>query len=317
MRKASIARWLKATAVLLGLLLLAGISLHPYLAVTAPVDGTAVAVEGWMPEALIPEVVREIEERGYEHVYTTGTTRPFSYHLYTSDRLVVRWDTPVSGELSLKVAGLNEAAYLLLADGDTLLSNTVAPRSEWAFVSLKHVHYLEVVPQYAELQPSGSPVVFIKYMLLNGKNVHTTTQTCGIVHTDGSYTPGTITHADHCAHLLQREGIPQERITVVRGSELSKSRTMANAEGFAIQAGADGLQAVNIISLGVHARRSRKMFRKACDPGMSIGIIALHDPEASSNNWFKHRMGWLRVMKELGGLPASSFFDAQGSEREE
>ena len=68
-------------STIVALLLTAVFGTYPFLATTAPSGASAVAVEGWIPDEVMPEVKAEIDRRGYSTVYTTGTIRPFSYYV--------------------------------------------------------------------------------------------------------------------------------------------------------------------------------------------------------------------------------------------
>ena len=64
--------WLVAGLVVIaaGLLLVLGI--HPFLAVTHPVDGNVLVVEGWVDQYAIDAAVKEFNAGHCEKIYTTG-----------------------------------------------------------------------------------------------------------------------------------------------------------------------------------------------------------------------------------------------------
>lgn len=310
-KRRALKRLLLGGLLVMGLLLLAGMGLHPYLAVTAPVDSDVVAVEGWLPEHLIPSAVSEIQQRGYTRVYTTGTTRPFTYYLKVGERIEVLMDAPLTGELKVSAGGLPGAGLLILTSNDTLLAQALGGRSQRYQVHLPPTDRLVLISTNDGSPSPEMDNLFVKYLTINGENLHALQRVCEIVHVDSSRTEGTASYAHHCARALIAAGIPAEHITIAPAAERTDSRTLANAAGFARQARIDAITAVNVLSLGVHARRSRKMYRKACGSDVEVGVIALYDPHAAADSWYKHGMGWARVLKELGGVPASSLFEAQ------
>ena len=131
------------------------------------------------------------------------------------------------------------------------------------------------------------------------------------ISTDTSRAPAWPTYADASAAELHQLGISADRIVIAQATDPTVSRTLANAQGFALRARRDGVQQVDVLSLGVHARRSRKMYRKACGDDMTIGVIALRDPEAPPGEWWKSLHGWFKVVKEVAGVPVSTLFEAE------
>ena len=47
-------------------------SIHPFLAVTAPVEGNILVVEGWLYDDALERAVSRFEQGGYEYLVTTG-----------------------------------------------------------------------------------------------------------------------------------------------------------------------------------------------------------------------------------------------------
>lgn len=64
--------WLLLGAAGAGLLALTAGGVHPFLAVSKPVPGGALAVEGWLPDYALEAVVREFHRQPYRVVYVTG-----------------------------------------------------------------------------------------------------------------------------------------------------------------------------------------------------------------------------------------------------
>jgi hypothetical protein len=58
--------------ILAALVLLAGRELHPFLAVTDPVPGGVLVVEGWAPDYMLEEAIAEFKRNHYAGLYVTG-----------------------------------------------------------------------------------------------------------------------------------------------------------------------------------------------------------------------------------------------------
>lgn len=297
-----------------GALLLFSLSvgIHPYLAVTDPVGASVAVVEGWIPEGLMPEVKAEIDRRGYTTVFTTGTERPCSYYLYNGEALLVVLEEPVQGEVRINVSGLPQAGFRLMADQDTLIDHGVASYGQRFSTHMPRPADTIVVQTYnAGDVPDDMYNAYVKYLTVGGTNVHALPAGHWLVQRDSTRVPGTPTFAHASAGFLLNEGIPADHLIVAPAATGQESRTLANALGFATLARDMAITKVDVISLGVHARRSRKMFRKACGSGMEVGVIALPDPEVPRSTWWRSPKGWVRMMKEVVGVPASSLIDVQ------
>ncbi len=64
--------WIIITLGIIGLLLWAGTTVHPFLALTDPVDADVLVVEGWLPDYALEGVVKEFHSRPYRCLITTG-----------------------------------------------------------------------------------------------------------------------------------------------------------------------------------------------------------------------------------------------------
>ncbi len=305
-------RWLGITT----LALVAGIwlsteHLHEHLAITAPSGSRTAVVEGWMPRERMLALVHLLEQGGYERIYVTGTTRPFAYYLEQDQALLVDFAEPAAGELVVNASGIEGARLVLLVERDTLLNLypsgspteyrcTLPPGSTSLTLASSHERRLEAATRN----------IFVKRLMLDGTNVHFLAANTTRSLADGARGPASPTFAEWGALSLAGAGIPTDRLVPVPASEADRGRTMANARAFAERARRDRLQAVDLISLGVHARRSQHAYQQACGAAVNVGVRSLDDPETPRNGWWKQRVGIIRVLKELAGISAVEVMDA-------
>lgn len=291
--------WLFAAplAVLLAMLLAA----HPHLAITEPVDADVLVVEGWMEEPHLSAVAHLVDSIGYKRVYTTGTIRPFTYYLKAGESIIVRFTEPRTSRIQLNVSGVPGAAFRVVANGDTVMERWVEPRPA-RFNSDAEVTMDSLVITSFNNDPTD-PLhdnIFIKYLRLGDENIHQLQDTTLIVQRDGTRVPGWPTFADHCAARLAALGVQPAPIPVPAYGR-PDSRSWANANHFAVRAKSDGITSFDVVTVGVHARRTRELFRRACGPEVKVGVIALEDPDCPRHGWWRKRNGWIQMLKELGG----------------
>ncbi|MEO8733912.1 MAG: hypothetical protein ABI373_06250, partial [Flavobacteriales bacterium] len=145
---------------------------YPFLATTRYSGAKVLVVEGWLDPAPMDAAARLALDRAYTHIYTTGTIRPFTYYLLSTEGIAMQLRGPASGELGIEVAGAGVGAgFILIADGDTLLDSAIAtvPRAYYAHLTTP-VHELLVKARDVN-SPSTSPEIFIQSFSIGGVNV--------------------------------------------------------------------------------------------------------------------------------------------------
>jgi hypothetical protein len=64
--------WAVLCAAMVGLVLWGSAAIHPFFALTQPIDADALIVEGWLPDYALEGAVREFHSRPYQCLITTG-----------------------------------------------------------------------------------------------------------------------------------------------------------------------------------------------------------------------------------------------------
>ena len=68
------------------------------------------------------------------------------------------------------------------------------------------------------------------------------------------------------------------------------------------------LHAVNIVTEDVHARRTRLLFQKALGNGVTVGIIAVPNPDYDAKRWWRYSEGVREVVGEVIAYLYARFF---------
>lgn len=108
------------------------------------------------------------------------------------------------------------------------------------------------------------------------------------------------TFAVRGAALLVLQGVPQSLITAVPAPAVAHDRTYQN--GLAVRAWAQqhgvALQAVDVFTAGVHARRSRLVYRMALGDAVEVGAIASVPADFDATHWWRSSDGAKTTMGE-------------------
>ncbi len=302
-------RWVRIPLFLLGMLALAalGVALSfPYLAVNEPSGARTAVIEGWIPQEFMSQVKAEIDRHGYEHVYITGTPRNLSYTLNINDTIVVELREPRTGVLVARACGSDGTGFRIIADRDTIMQHAVAPDcADFKAEIQDPVEELVLVPTTDRWVDPKAEILSTQYMTLDGVNLHTLLRSISIHRSDGTREAGLPTFADLAAAELRKAGLDEQVIITLPTLDNGESRTWANARLFASRAAHDSIRAVDVISFGIHGRRSRVTYQTACGPGVDVGIISIRDPAVLPGVWWRDIRGWVKVLKELAGVPTS------------
>ncbi len=100
--------------------------------------------------------------------------------------------------------------------------------------------------------------------------------------------------------ILKEAGVDERRIVKVPVQPVLKDRTFAMAvalRNWLLASGMPG-KAVNVYTVGVHARRSRLLFCKALGPGFTVGIISCADTYYDTKQWWESSEGFKTVIDE-------------------
>ncbi|MEZ4738538.1 MAG: hypothetical protein R2818_04065 [Flavobacteriales bacterium] len=151
--------------------------------------------------------------------------------------------------------------------------------------------------------PGRDANIYLKSLTIGGKSIHALQRNMHVGHADRGPSPGRPNYAEALAYHLRNAGVEPQRITAIPSPTINGGHTWSNAKAFAAVAKREGISSVDVLSMGVHARRSRHLYQVACGENILVGVVSIVDPLAKPDNWWSHRIGWATVLKEIIGLP--------------
>jgi len=109
------------------------------------------------------------------------------------------------------------------------------------------------------------------------------------------------TYADLGAATLKHLGLEEKMFVAVPSAHTQKDRTFTSGLALKewLQQNRPSINAVNVVTLGVHARRTWLLFEKALGPDYSVGIIAATDRDYDARRWWSSSYGVRSVVGEL------------------
>jgi uncharacterized SAM-binding protein YcdF (DUF218 family) len=107
-------------------------------------------------------------------------------------------------------------------------------------------------------------------------------------------------YAELSADYLTRQGVPPDQVVAVPAPASAQDRTFLSAVKLRewLQDAGRRYDAIDVLSSGTHARRSRRLFQQALGPEMNVGVLSVepsgYDPQA----WWRSSAGVKTVLGE-------------------
>jgi len=124
--------------------------------------------------------------------------------------------------------------------------------------------------------------------------------TGGPVEGTGGYINDYQTSASVGADLLTKCGLANESVQMVPSRVMDRDRTYGSAVALRnwFRENNVPVRSMNIVTEDVHARRTRLLFEKAFRGSVTVGIIAVPDPDYDSRHWWRYSQGVKDVSTE-------------------
>ena len=124
--------------------------------------------------------------------------------------------------------------------------------------------------------------------------------TGGPVEWSGGYTSDNDTSALWGFERLRRGGIASGLVQMVPARVVGRDRTYNSAVALRdwLREHRLPVQSINVITEDVHARRTRLLFQEAFGEGVTVGIIAVPNPDYDSRHWWRYSEGVREVIGE-------------------
>jgi len=170
-------------------------------------------------------------------------------------------------------------------------------------VSLLAVALLQINPFLSPTRPVKADALIVEgwlpdYVLKNAVEEFNHGKYRLLVTTGGPLSKGSFlseykTYAELSAATIMRLGLKADQVMAVPAPRTTRDRTYASALAVRqwLSASNSDLHAVNVLSLGPHARRSRLLYQKAFGKEFAIGVISCPDEDYDQKHWWTSSAG--------------------------
>jgi hypothetical protein len=123
------------------------------------------------------------------------------------------------------------------------------------------------------------------------------------------------TYAGWGAERLQKMVGQHKEIAAVPAFEVRRDRTFASAVALRkwLQSHHENVQAINLVTLSAHARRSRLLYQEALGPDVAVGVIAVANQDYDARQWWKYSDGVKEMTSEGAAYLYARIFFHPGS----
>jgi uncharacterized SAM-binding protein YcdF (DUF218 family) len=127
----------------------------------------------------------------------------------------------------------------------------------------------------------------------------------------GGYINDFQTSASVGAELLKKWGLPDERLQMVPSRVMDRDRTYGSAVALRKWFGDHNtpVSGITVVTENLHARRTRLLFQEALGDKVTVGVIAIPNPDYDFKHWWRYSDGVREVIGEsIAYVYAKVFF---------
>ena len=276
-----------------------------FLAKTERVKANTLVIEGWLQVSSLKQACAEFKRNHYDYIITTGNMVPDEYELDQNGYLIFYPKCPDSTDQRVKIHHLGVKAYSSLPGRDAAHFNFwVNDSLITGFKTEKRVRTYEIVWKGAISELDSVLIQFDNDKSSYGdRNLFVT----GLFIDNTSFRPYSLkadydisrldgirreernsdSYAGQARSELIRLGIEPEKIISVPGYKTNLNRTYHSVVALQNWLDHSGykIKGINVVSYGVHSRRTWLTYKKVLDHQRRIGIIALPDVYHKLPEW--------------------------------
>jgi hypothetical protein len=134
--------------------------------------------------------------------------------------------------------------------------------------------------------------------------------TGGPVVGNGGYVNDYQTSASVGADLLKKFGVPSETVQMVPSRVIARERTYSSAVALRdwFRDHNLAIHSFNVLTEDCHARRTRLLYQEAFGKKVTVGIIAVSNPDYNPKDWWRYSDGVREVISESIAYIYARFF---------
>jgi hypothetical protein len=306
-----------------GFILLLAIFIFPqiFLSINEKADANLLVVEGWLPPYAIEMTNNEYHKQPYDYIITTGLRLPESdYYTVGMNGYLIFYPHFKSNVNNYNKHHLIEVmahskmggkycAHFNLFVNDSLVADFNADKKKRKYGikwegSLKDIDSIMVQFDNDMEDDWGDRDLYIKDIVIDNEIIipyqFNSEYDIGLLDGKNRIINNFDSNAEKARNELIASGLDPSYIIAVPGKRTRINRTLTSALAFREWLVTSGcvVKGINIVSVGIHSRRTLMTYRKVLGKSFNIGIISL--PEYK--NRISKRPGFFEILYEITGI---------------
>ena len=313
-----------ATSLLSGILILlltVMTSIPHFLSKTKKVNANVLIVEGWLAKFAIEIAKNEFNTKDYKLIVTTGLkSHDLDFCMVAMNGYLIfypKFQSVISEKsghhiieiLAHSKMGGKYCAHLNFFVNDSMVADFTADEKERKYAvnwtgSLMNIDSLVIQFDNDYVDEGGDRNLYVKEIIIDNEIIipyqFNSVYDIGFLDGKNRIVNDFESYAEIARNDLITSGIDSSFVIAVPGKRARLNRTLTSALAFRdwLKASDFKVEGINIISLGVHARRTWMTYKKVLGKSYEIGIISL--PELIDTNSGKSRL--FEILSEAFGL---------------
>ena len=288
-----------------------------FLAKNNQVDANILVLEGWLPDPAIEMAYDEIHSGAYDLIVPTGIkSSDLDFCMIAMNGYLIFYTRPylkINNESSRhrieivahsKLGGKYNAHFNLYVN-DSLIADFSADEKPRKYGitwnrSLGEIDSISAQFTNDYLDEGGDRNLYIKEIIIDNDIVipyqFNSVFDIGLLGGKDRIVNNYTSHPEIIRNKLIASGIDSSKIIAVTGRKTTINRTLTGALAFRdwLKTSGQKVDGINIITMGIHARRTWLTYKKVLDKSCRVGIISLPDTSISS----REKTGFLRSLAE-------------------
>ncbi|MDZ7739333.1 MAG: carbohydrate-binding domain-containing protein [Bacteroidales bacterium] len=276
--------------------------IYDYLSPSSRIKANAMVVEGWMPPYALELSYSEYIDGNYSHIYTSGLRSP-DYYLMAMNGYLIFYlpDEMKQGKNSdyhmieinagSEMHGAHAAHFNVYVNDSLTAGFTTQKRKKkyglrW-YGKTENIDSISIQFDNDRHGNFGDRNLYVKSIIIDGKQVisyqYNSVYDIGEPGGRNRKINNSVSYAEIARNKLISMGVDSSAITAIPGERVNIRRTLVSAIAVKdyLNENETGIKTINIVSLGVHSRRTWLTYKTIMGGDYKTGIIALEDHKTS------------------------------------
>jgi Ca-dependent carbohydrate-binding module xylan-binding len=283
-----------------------GTNLQCLLSASHKVDANLLIIEGWLPDAAIETIkhVAQIEE--YDLILTAGVRSPeYDFCMVAMNGYLIFYPDPlkladekktnhiIEAVAKSKMGGIYRSHFNFFVNDSVIADfNADAKPNKYGinwFGSLSELDSVTVQFTNDTVAENGDRNLYVREIIIDNQIIlpyqFNSVYDIGSIGGNNRIVNDYESHPQVIRNKLIADGMDSSEVVAITGKRTSINRTLVSALAVRkwIRATKPEITGINIVSMGVHSRRTWLTYRKVLGKSFSTGVISLPDEPTSEN----------------------------------